>query len=102
MPSDARAGAIAVFAWLGAVFFLVSLLFCGFSFIVTMGRSAVGASAAAAIAIDVALFSAFALHHSVFARGAVRRAVQRLAGNGERSAYVWIASALLIAVCSAW
>ena len=53
--------------------------------------------------IDVALFSAFALHHSVFARLPVRAFVRRIVPSQlERSTYVWAASLMLIAVCFWW
>jgi protein-S-isoprenylcysteine O-methyltransferase Ste14 len=49
------------------------------------------------------LFSLFALHHSVFARERVRAWVARtVPASLERSFYVWVASALFIAVCALW
>lgn len=60
-------------------------------------------TAMAAMAIDAALFSMFALHHSVFAREKVKRAVARLVPDRlVRSVYVWVASVGLIVVCLAW
>jgi methanethiol S-methyltransferase len=54
-------------------------------------------------AIDLALFTVFALHHSVFARLGVRDWVRsRLSPRYERSFYVWISSALFILVYAAW
>ena len=51
---------------------------------------------------NVVLFSVFALHHSVFARERIRRALtQALPAPLERSFYVWVASLLFIAVCAA-
>ena len=92
------------FAWAGAALFLVSLLYCVLTYEGTMGRTA-GASFAVLpnVLFNFALFSAFALHHSLFARERVRHRVQQLVSPGlERSVYVWIASLMLIAVCAAW
>jgi protein-S-isoprenylcysteine O-methyltransferase Ste14 len=67
------------------------------------GQPAGGPVSIGAIAIDVLLFSAFALHHSVFARERVRAWVARSVPAGlERSYYVWIASVLFIGVCALW
>jgi len=55
------------------------------------------------VLIDVALFSAFALHHSVFARSGAKLWMTRLVSSVlERSVYTWIASLLLIAVILLW
>jgi protein-S-isoprenylcysteine O-methyltransferase Ste14 len=51
---------------------------------------------------NVVLFTVFALHHSVFARERVRRAITQRFGPLERSFYVWLASLLFIAVCKLW
>ena len=56
-----------------------------------------------AVAIDVALFSGFALHHSIFARVGARQWVASAASPAlERTAYVWIASVLFVVMCWAW
>lgn len=55
------------------------------------------------IGIDVALFTAFALHHSVYARTGVKVWLRRtLPPDLERSTYVWVASVLFIVTCAAW
>ena len=91
------------FAWAGASLFLGALAFCGWSFTVRWGTYPLDAANWPAAWTNVALFSAFALHHSVFARLRVRELIRRAAGPGlERSAYVWLASLLLISVCWAW
>jgi protein-S-isoprenylcysteine O-methyltransferase Ste14 len=51
---------------------------------------------------NVALFSAFALHHSLFAREAIRRPLIKAVPHLERSIYVWAASLLFIVVCWLW
>lgn len=49
------------------------------------------------------LFSAFALHHSLFARLGIRRLVARMVPPGaERSVYVTAASLLFILLCLGW
>lgn len=92
------------FAWTGALLFFASLTFFLFSYTVTFGRLASATTPRApAAAIDFALFTAFALHHSVFARERVRAWVVRLvSARLERSLYVWAASLLFIAVCALW
>ena len=56
-----------------------------------------------AIFVNALLFSAFALHHSAFARTGVRQWVAgRVSPDLERSIYVWVASVLFVIVCAAW
>ena len=86
----------------GLVFFADALLYFAYRYVAVFGRELVGEPGAFAIAFDVVLFSVFALHHSVFARDAFRNAVTRRVGSLERSAYVWIASALFILTCAWW
>ena len=95
-------GARAV-AWGGTLFFFASLAYFLYSYAVRFGEPArLGPSVRPAL-LDVALFSAFALHHSVFAREAVRARMARLVPPRlERSAYVWVASALFVLVCLLW
>jgi methanethiol S-methyltransferase len=89
-------------AWLGALLFLVSLACTAFTYVVTMAPVTAGDGARAA-AVNVLLFSAFALHHSVFARERIRARVRAIVPDElERSLYVWVASLLLIAVCVLW
>ncbi len=86
----------------GLLFFLDSLLYFFYRYIAVFGREVVGPISHRAITADVVLFSVFALHHSLFARDVFRRSITRLVGALERSVYVWIASALFIAVCALW
>ena len=91
------------FAWAGALLFVASLSYFLFTYAVTFGEIVTGTVSAWAIAGDVALFSVFALHHSLFARERVRALVARaVSPRRERSVYVWIASLMLIAVCALW
>jgi hypothetical protein len=89
------------FRWLGGGIFVGALALCGYSYVVVWARSAPFDSGA--IAIDFALFTAFAAHHSVFAREPVKRGLVKLVPEGLlRSVYVWMASLLLILVCVGW
>ena len=103
------------FAWGGTLLFFASLSFFLYSYVVTFGETAslspAGGSSGAAgepavlrpAFIDILLFTAFALHHSVFARGHVRAWVaRRVPPHLERAWYVWVASLLFIAVCLLW
>jgi len=74
-----------------------------FSYSVRFSAIAPGPARWEPIFWDTALFSIFALHHSVFAREPVRAWVARtVPPDLERSFYVWVASLLLIAVCALW
>jgi protein-S-isoprenylcysteine O-methyltransferase Ste14 len=92
-----------LFAWTGAALFVASLgcflVFYGIYY----GIPHAWPPRTGDIAWNVALFTVFALHHSVFARERIRAAVVRTVSAAlERSFYVWVASLLLIAVCVAW
>jgi protein-S-isoprenylcysteine O-methyltransferase Ste14 len=103
IPSYTRRMLLA--AWCGALLFLASLGYFAWFYLVALDKTlAVPAEAVAgAIALDIALFSLFALHHSLFARtGAKAWLARRLPAGAERSAYVWLASLLFLAVCLLW
>ena len=90
-------------AWLGGALFVVSLgvfLYCYFA---GFGSSGAPSGLARPIGENVALFTAFALHHSVLARSGVKRSLEPyLPPALERTAYVWIASLLFLVVCLGW
>jgi methanethiol S-methyltransferase len=90
-------------AWLGGALFVAALVRYLW-FFHTLGTPAPpGGSVGAAILWNIALFSGFAAHHSVMARSGAKAWIARtLPPALERSAYVWVASALLIAVCGWW
>jgi hypothetical protein len=95
------------FVWIGGALFVLSLAACAYWFLfVWTAASATARSSsgvAAAIAIDAALFSAFALHHSLFARDAIKRRIAAVIPERLlRSFYVWTASLLLLAVLALW
>ncbi len=100
--SSPSAPAIA-FAWGGAFLFVASLTYFLYAYLVRFGASARPGSWFPPVAIDVALFSFFALHHSLFARTPLKAQVRRVIPPSlERSLYTWIASALFLLVCWAW
>jgi len=103
VSSTAPRASTRVFAWSGAALFVLSLGYFLFSYAVTFGRTAPPGNSAGPITWNVALFTVFAMHHSVFARERVRRWIAvLLPPRLERSFYVWIASLLFIAVCALW
>ena len=86
----------------GLIFFIDALLYFAYRYMFVFGRDLAGPIRARAVAIDIILFTVFALHHSIFARDMFRKRMTRMVGALERSAYVWIASALFIAICAWW
>lgn len=92
-----------LFAWCGAAVFLLSLLFFLYSYLVRFSRPAVGAGVVVPVLVDIALFTIFALHHSVLARPRAKAVVGRLFHPAlERSLYTWTASLLFMGVCAWW
>jgi protein-S-isoprenylcysteine O-methyltransferase Ste14 len=91
-------------AWLGGAAFVASMAFCGYSYLGPFGRvAAAGTSVFWPVAVDVVLFSVFAVHHSVMARtGAKRRITRHVPPALERTAYVWLGSLLLALTCWFW
>ena len=95
-------GAAAI-SWLGAAAFAASLGWFLYCYFVPWGVSAPPGSTARPVLIDIALFSLFALHHSVFARAGLKSWVVRLVpAELERSVYTWISSVLFVLVCALW
>jgi protein-S-isoprenylcysteine O-methyltransferase Ste14 len=91
-----------VFIWSGGAIFAASLALTGWLYVSAFSRNGDGPHTGA-ILIDTALLSIFALHHSIFARPALKAAMARLVPERLiRSCYVWVASLLLIAVCAWW
>lgn len=103
MPNAlARPGPQLVFAVAGALVFVGSLLFFVARYAWGMDAVPPGATMPAVL-FNVVLFSAFALHHSIFARSGVKDWVKRTWPPPlERSVYVWISSLLFIGVCGLW
>lgn len=92
-----------VVAWSGAFAFAVALLYFLYAYLVRFGAVAESASPWRAAAVNVLLFSGFAVHHSLLARTSFKARVSRVVDPAlERSVYTWTASVLFIAVCWAW
>lgn len=94
-----------VVATLGGLTFVASLAYFALSYTGRFGEVLAPASTPVRtpVLVNAALFTAFALHHSIFARTGVKTAITRLLPRDlERSAYVWIASVLFIGVCAWW
>jgi protein-S-isoprenylcysteine O-methyltransferase Ste14 len=88
--------------WAGGVVFVASLIVCVYFYLIVWATPAPG-SDSDALAINLAIFAVFALHHSVLARESVKRAVARLVPETlVRSLYVWTASGLLLLVLVLW
>jgi protein-S-isoprenylcysteine O-methyltransferase Ste14 len=88
--------------WAGGAAFVLSLAFAGWWYFVRLGVAAPFAGPDA-VAVNGLLFTAFALHHSLLARPAVKRAMASLVPERWlRSVYVWTASILLVMVCLLW
>ena len=89
--------------WAGGMLFVLALAASVFTYLVTWARPSPTGGGARAVAIDVALITVFALHHSVFARESIKALLARvLPSRLLRSVYVWIASLLLLAVLALW
>lgn len=92
--------------WLGGGLFVSALALTAWTYGVVFGRDLVDQNWSARLSdllFDTFLFSCFALHHSLLARDRVKAAMARVIPRTLlRSAYVWVASALLIVVDLAW
>lgn len=86
----------------GLLFFVAALLYFAYRYVVVFGRETTGTINTRAVIANVILFTAFAFHHSLFARDTIRKWITRTVGALERSTYVWVASALFVAVCAWW
>ncbi|HEY3232966.1 MAG TPA: NnrU family protein [Roseiflexaceae bacterium] len=85
------------------MFFVVSLGYFLYAYMIRFGTTSADGFPARALTWNVALFTIFALHHSVFARTKVRAWIAAVCSERlERSVYVWIASLLFILVCATW
>ena len=88
--------------WFGLVLFMASIGLLGWWWAHLASVGGVGVSWSAAV-VDGALFSAFALHHSVLARSSARSLVERVvAADLARTVYVCVASLLLAGMCLLW
>jgi protein-S-isoprenylcysteine O-methyltransferase Ste14 len=91
------------FAWLGGALFVFALARYVWFFHTLATPATEGGPVGAAILWNIALFTLFAAHHSGMARSGAKAWIARtLPPALERSAYVWVASTLFIAVCLGW
>jgi protein-S-isoprenylcysteine O-methyltransferase Ste14 len=92
------------FAWTGGALFVGSLTATAYVYAFRWATPLSGGRIAwTALAANIAWFLAFALHHSLFAREGVKAWFARhVPDRLLRSVYVWIASALWLAVIAAW
>jgi len=102
MPRATRIVAIG-----GALAFAASILFGALAYGVTFGQdtltSRLTSEALRSVGIDVAMFTVFALHHSIFARTNLKRRLRLRVGTDiERSIYVWIDSILFFLMFLFW
>ena len=89
-------------AWAGGAAFVFSLLYYVYAYLIPFGRPASGKVAFPA-AVDVAMFTVFAMHHSILARTRAKAWLTRLIPAWmERSAFTWIASIFLFLTCAFW
>ena len=87
----------------GGLLFALSIGYFVWFYLLALDRRAASASVGAALTFNVALFTIFALHHSVFARTPIRSWMARnVSPRLERAIYVWIASLSFGAVCLLW
>ena len=92
-----------VVAWTGAALFAASLAWFAYCYLVRYGHPAPPGPLVRPVLINVLLFSAFALHHSLLARSAAKQMVRSIVpGELERSLYTWVASLLFLGVCAGW
>jgi methanethiol S-methyltransferase len=102
ISSRSGAGGAAL-VWGGASIFAVSLGWFLYRYLVVFGRSVAPGSVALPLLADMALFTLFALHHSLFARTRLKALVEAFVPpHLERSLYTWIASLLFIVTSSLW
>lgn len=95
--------AVRAFVWTGGVLFVASLAYFLYAYLVLFGRPAPEGPWVRAAALNVVLFSLFALHHSLFARTPLKAWLHRMASPAlERPIYVWVASLMFLGVCALW
>jgi protein-S-isoprenylcysteine O-methyltransferase Ste14 len=100
--SDRKPSRTAI-ALAGGLLFAGSLLYFSWQYAFGFDSPAAGNSWIVPTCVNVLLFSAFALHHSLFARSGFKDALTHIVPLAlERTTYVWIASLMFIAVCSVW
>lgn len=91
-------------AWTGGLVFVASLAWFVYFYAVVLGRLPEGAGPLLPpLAVNLLLFAAFGVHHSLFAREGVKHLLARWVPPAlERSLFVWAASGLFALICLAW
>jgi hypothetical protein len=108
LPTDPSASSATflerAFVWTGGAVFVVSLTATVYVYAFGWSTARLGRPILwPALALNMAWFLAFALHHSLFARDGVKAWVARhVPARLLRSVYVWIASVLWLGVIAAW
>lgn len=83
--------------------FLLSLGHFMWRYFVTFGAPAPAGAGLEAVAVNLGLFTVFALHHSALARTRAKVWIsERFSTDHERTLYVWVASVLFIGVAFFW
>ncbi len=83
--------------------FFLSLVHFLWRYFFTFGNPAPSSAGVESIAVNCALFTAFAMHHSALARTGAKAWINRAVGpDRERTLYVWVASLLFFAVAGLW
>lgn len=91
------------FTLAGGLLFAASIGYFLWFYLFGLARRPPAAGFAGPLTFNGALFTLFALHHSVFARTRLRSWMARnVSPRLERAIYVWIASLAFLAVCFLW
>jgi hypothetical protein len=88
-------------AWIGGGAFVASLALCAWWYVIPLSTP-IPFTGWTAFAADASLVTAFAMHHSLFAREWAQRRLSMIPAPMMRSFYVWIASLLFAAVVLLW
>ena len=89
--------------WFGGVLFVTSLIVFAYTYVVVWSTPGATAVSWPNVAVDAVVFSAFAAHHSFFARERAKVVIARYVPELLlRSFYVWTASLLFVAVLVGW
>jgi protein-S-isoprenylcysteine O-methyltransferase Ste14 len=93
-----------LFLWAGGAAFVGSLALSAYVYLMRWsGGGELAADWPRAVLVNAVLFAAFAAHHSLFARDAVKARMARfVAPRLNRSVYVWVASGLLVGLVTLW
>jgi protein-S-isoprenylcysteine O-methyltransferase Ste14 len=93
-----------ILAWGGGLAFVASLAYLVYFYAVVLSSPAGDVTRRVLpVMMNIAMFAAFAFHHSLLARTGAKQWITRVVPlRFERTLYVWTASLLLFAVCWWW